>query len=262
MINGRKILTPQYRGSLLDIVIFFVNIISMWILSTLFMNLARSVGNDSVAKLIIGLFFAGLFFLQPAGAILKRWHTHQRGKLVDFNKNERAGCFLPWLMIFYFVLMIMIFAAAVVLLSEVILGEQSGSNVPVLIILGGIVLCIINTIFVYRYFSPPRKPPRLKFLITPQSEIIGDICIFLNMICFQIFWSLFASIPFGRPHDVGEILGRIFLLGFVSMLIYFPPRIFYLAEDFNRKSTWLTMLLANSPFILRIVFGAGSAASW
>ena len=33
------------------------------------------------------------------------------------------------------------------------------------------------------------------------------------------------------------------------MLIYFPPGIFYLAEDFRRPAEWLTMLLANSPVI-------------
>jgi hypothetical protein len=36
---------------------------------------------------------------------------------------------------------------------------------------------------------------------------------------------------------------------------------FYLAEDINRKRTWLTMLLANSPVILRVLFGADANIS-
>jgi hypothetical protein len=39
------------------------------------------------------------------------------------------------------------------------------------------------------------------------------------------------------------------------MLVYLPPRIFYLVEDINRPGAWLTMLLANSPTILRVLFG-------
>jgi hypothetical protein len=36
-------------------------------------------------------------------------------------------------------------------------------------------------------------------------------------------------------------------------LIYLPPRLFYLAEDGNSPVVWLTMLLANSPVLLRIL---------
>ena len=44
-------------------------------------------------------------------------------------------------------------------------------------------------------------------------------------------------------------------LCFIALLIYFPPRMFYLAEDINRGRTWLTMLLANSPVIVRVLIG-------
>jgi hypothetical protein len=37
---------------------------------------------------------------------------------------------------------------------------------------------------------------------------------------------------------------------------------FFLAEDFNRPSTWLTMLLANLPVIVRILIGTNKAAMW
>jgi hypothetical protein len=36
---------------------------------------------------------------------------------------------------------------------------------------------------------------------------------------------------------------------------------FYLAEDIQRRRTWLTMLLANSPVIIRVLIGTGSTTT-
>ena len=47
----------------------------------------------------------------------------------------------------------------------------------------------------------------------------------------------------------------------IALIVYFPPRIFYLAEDAKRPRVWLTMLLANLPVIYRVVIGH-SAANW
>jgi hypothetical protein len=70
--------------------------------------------------------------------------------------------------------------------------------------------------------------------------------------------------PLGHPSGVEEFVGRLFFLSFVALLVYFPPRMFYLAEDINRGRTWLTMLLANSPVIIRVLVGTRSntGAGW
>jgi hypothetical protein len=75
------------------------------------------------------------------------------------------------------------------------------------------------------------------------------------MILFQIAWNFLTFMQLGPPSGVAEFLGRIFFLSFVALLVYFPPRMLYLAEDLHRRSTWLTMLLANSPVIARVVLG-------
>ena len=85
--------------------------------------------------------------------------------------------------------------------------------------------------------------------------MLGDACIFLNMILFQVIWNLLTFAQLGRPSGPLEFFGRLFFLCFVALLIYFPPRMFYLAEDINRPRTWLTMLLANSPVIVRVLVG-------
>ena len=88
-----------------------------------------------------------------------------------------------------------------------------------------------------------------------QSELLGDICIFVNMVLFQIVWNLLSFAGLGRPSGVGEFIGRLGFLCFLALLIYFPPRMFYLAEDIDRGRTWLMMLLANSPVIVRVLIG-------
>jgi hypothetical protein len=145
-------------------------------------------------------------------------------------------------------------------LGEQLLGKNLVNNAPVFIpsIFIGLGVTIVQTFLIYQYFSSPKNPPRQKFLREPQSETLGDICIFLNMIFFQVAWNLLTFAPLGRVSSFIDFAGRLFFLSFVALLIYFPPRIFYLAEDINRPRTWLTMLLANSPVIVRILFGTSS----
>ena len=75
------------------------------------------------------------------------------------------------------------------------------------------------------------------------------------MILFQVIWNTLTFAPFGRPSGPLEFFGRLFFLCFLAMLIYFPPRMFYLVEDINRGRTWATMLLANSPVIIKVLIG-------
>jgi hypothetical protein len=75
------------------------------------------------------------------------------------------------------------------------------------------------------------------------------------MILFQTVWNMITFADLGRPSGPAEFLGRLFFLSFIALLIYFPPRMFYLAEDINRPRTWLTMLLANSPVLVRTLIG-------
>jgi hypothetical protein len=282
----------ENRGLLLDISIFVANLFLMRLLTELLIDLFSQVSAENpTAKLALGLLCVCMWFLPVAGAVLKRWHFHQRvrgqvsidkpaevtatpwstrkakrsggitGGLTGEPSGVLAGClFNP---IFYFCLNLVIMAAILTGLGDVFFGKRLLNNGGLFtsLVLVGFVLTIIQTFLIYRYFSPPKHPPKSKFLISPQSEALGDICIFLNMILFQVAWNLLTFAPLGPPGSLLEFAGRLFFLCFIALLIYFPPRMFYLAEDINRKRTWLTMLLANSPVILRVLFGTSSASS-
>jgi hypothetical protein len=250
------------RGLLLDVFVFVLNVFLMRLLTGLVMDLFGQVSaEEPLAQLGLGLTFLAMWILPAAGAVLKRWHFHQRleaeGKTVESWETNSWGClFNP---IFYFCLNLVLTSAVITSLGTFVFGKGLNSGaVFVPLIFGSLILTIVQTYLIYRYFSPPKKPPQSEFLRSPQSETLGDICIFLNMLLFQVFWNMLTFAPLGHPSGVGEFFGRLFFLCFVALLIYFPPRMLYLAEDINRRLTWLTMFIANSPVIIRVLIGSGS----
>ena len=239
-----KILAKENRGVLLDVVVFFLNLLLMQWLTHYVVELFRLAdAGEPLAQFFLSLACLAMWILPVAGAVLKRWHFHRRlkarGKSYDFCLN------------------LVLVSAILTGVGRFLFGDwllQNGA-IFVPLIITGLILTIVQTYLIYRYFSPPRQPPQHQFLRHAESETFADICIFLNMILFQAAWNMLTLADLGRPSGPAEFLGRLFFLSFIALLIYFPPRMFYLAEDINRPRTWLTMLLANSPVIIRILIG-------
>jgi len=258
-----KLFAKKNRGLLLDIFVFVVNIFLIRLLTRQYINLFSQVSAENpTAKLGLGLTFLAMWILPAAGAVLKRWHYQRRlgvhGNPLESSETKLAGClFNP---LFYFCLNLVISSTVLASLGDFLFGKRlldtPGVFVPMIFVI--LFLTIAQTFLIYRYFSPAKKPPKWDFLRSPQSETLGDICLFMNMILFQVFWNMLTFADLGHPSGVVEFLGRLFFLSFIALLIYFPPRMFYLAEDINRPRTWLTMLLANSPVIVRVLVGTNS----
>lgn len=261
-----NLLARKNRGLLLDIVVFVLNLFLMQWLTGLFVDLFQYASADEpLAQFALSLAFLGMWTLPAAGAVLKRWRFHQRvkpsGETLDLDSNLSGCLFNP---IFYFCMNLVLLSAILTGLGEFLFGRALLNNGAIFVpmIVTGLILTILQTFLIYRFFSAPKKPPRYEFLLRPESETLGDICIFVNMILFQIAWNLLTFARLGRPSGPAEFVGRLFFLCFIALLIYFPPRMFYLAEDINRPRTWLTMLLANSPVIVRILIGTGESGAW
>ncbi|MCA1635057.1 MAG: hypothetical protein LC802_15550 [Acidobacteria bacterium] len=267
-MNVKSIYAETNRGILLDVVVFLLSLILMRWLTKSFVNLARLASSgDTFAEFALGLFFLGMFVLPAAGAVLKRWHFHQRlarlpGHRAGANKrtsdpadNAAVGCFLH--PAFYLAVSLCLAVTAVVILGTQVFGEDFHQNGAIFLplIFGTLVLSILQTVAVYSYFEPPAKTPAREFWRDPRSALLGDACIYLNMIFYQVLWNVAVSSPFGRVTGFEDFAGRVFFLFFVALLVYFPPRIFYLAEDITRPTAWLTIFLANSPVILRVLLG-------
>ena len=252
------------RGLLLDLFVFVLNLTVMLALARLFHGtIQRASAGDKLAEIILFSMGVSLFLLAPIGATLKRWSFHQRaqGEKVEDWSEHLGGClFNP---IFYFCLTALIFASVNAFILQTVYGKKEpDGTVFVSSIFVGIALMILHTVLVYRYFSPPKSRPRFSFLRSRASAFLGDACLFVNMILFQLIWNLlsFADVP--RPAGVFDFLFRFLILIFLALLLYFPPRMFYLAEDIRKRRTWLMIFLANSPILARVMFGIGSGVHW
>ena len=259
MSSPPNIFALHNRGLLLDVVVFVLNIFLMQWLTGYFIDIMQLASTEErLAQFILSSMCLCMWVLPAAGAVLKRRHFHRRmqeeGKTVKWDSNL-AGCFFN--PIFYFCLNLVLLSAILAGLGDFLFGRRLLNNgaifVPIIFL--GLICTIVQTFLIYRYFSAPKKPSRFEFLRHPESEVLGDICIFVNMILFQVIWNTLTFAPLGRPSGLAEFLGRLFVLCFLAMLIYFPPRMFYLVEDINRRRTWATMLLANSPVIVRVLIG-------
>jgi hypothetical protein len=260
-IDYSAIFTPRNRGLLLDGIVFVINLVLMIFLSRLFADLLRQSDETLIAQWAVILFCLGLAFLQPIGALLKRRRAHQRH---PYLARPMPGClFHPF---FYFLSKLLFLIAAGGKIVDLVFGkgEANGSSdyfgLPrwlfMALFLGIPLLAVANTAIVYFYFWEPKRAPLFKFLQSPQSETLGDTCLFFNMIGYQMFWG-FLMVDLAKDHPgIGD---RLFTFAFTALLIYFPPRLFYLAEDGERPVTWLMMLLANTPVILRILFSTASS---
>ncbi|HMO79696.1 MAG TPA: hypothetical protein PKD24_02795 [Pyrinomonadaceae bacterium] len=254
-----QLFSRNNRGLLLDITVFLVNVFLMWALTPLFLLvIKRALAEEPLALIIVFIMLTAVLVLPPAGAILKRHSYHrrrQRKENFDIISDGAAGCFFN--PIFYFCLQIVIVSAINAFVVHYLLGlNDPGPEIFFTSLFILLVLAIVNTVFVYRCFSPPKREPKSLFLLSDNAELLGDACIFANMLIYQLVWNLLTTAEmFGYVSSVSEFFGRLFFLSFIAFLIYFPPRIFYLAEDINKARTWFTMFLANSPVILRVLFG-------
>ena len=258
-ISQTRLFAEENRGLLLDIFVFILNLFLMQWLTGYAIELFRYAdAREPLAQFSLLLACVAMWVLPAAGAVLKRWHFHRRlnaaGKKFDLDAKAWGCLFNP---LVYFCLNLVLLSAIIAGAGQFLFGNRSLQSAAIFVpsIFIGLVCTIVQTYLIYRYFSPPKKPPRQRFLLQPESEKLGDVCLFLNMILFQIVWNLLAFADLGRPSGVLEFAGRLFFLSFTALLIYFPPRMFYLAEDIDRPRTWVMMLVANSPVIVRVLIG-------
>jgi hypothetical protein len=246
------------RGWILDIFVFIVNLFLMRLLVEYFLDVVYAAKKgDSLSVFTITVFLASLLVLAPVGSFLSRWHFNERRESV--GANSAGGCLFNPLI--YFGVVVIIFSVSTGLTTHLIFGTSDlGEAWRIALIVVGLSFAALHTFVVYRYFSPGPRP-RSAFLLSPLSGLIGDICIFVNMLFFQILWNTLA-LGFRRPMDGYDLFTNLLAVIFGGLLMYFPPRIFYLAEDIKKPRTWFFIIFANLPVIYRAMFGSGHALNF
>lgn len=247
MIDFKKILEPKNRVILLDVVVFFVNLILLTVLARLFAGVTQDAKASVESKSVIIVFFLGICLLSPLGAILKRRGAHRR------NPGLGAGA-VGWLWLPYFLSQLLFWIFAGVMYAELleqVSGDSSASARLFLPLFIGVPLAaFFNTLVFFFYFLKPKHEPVFKFLGWPQAESLGDTFLFVNLIGYQVLWLHLMS---ELLKDHKGLFDRLFTFAFTAALIYIPPRLFYLVENRERPRVWWMMLLSNSPIILRLL---------
>jgi hypothetical protein len=256
------IFAKRNRGLLLDVLVFLINLFLMQLLVKCFLTLFRqAAAGERTAKCGLLLFYLGMLVLPSVGAILKRWHFHQRIK--KLGEAEVDGGWLPFGCIFlpfaYLIVNMFITLAVSLTFLELFPDSEFGNDISSAFLLFGIVYNIFQTVLVFRYFSPPKRDPKSAFLRDPRSDVLGDACIFLNVILYQVLLN-WATQTYPGFHE-GKFVDRFIPLVVFALLMYITGRIFFLVEDVRQPRTWLTILLANSVIILRALFSMGSHAT-
>jgi len=263
-IQLKRIFEHWNRGLLLDALIFLFQLTLIRLLTKLSVGFVRQAEEVHWAKTAIALFLLGVFLLQPLGPVLKRWSFHEHFSSFENQQGALTSLLLAIYRFFYIASMwIMIWLAYSFFISA--FPDSQREQLEKIVVAGAIVLSVVFGSIVFGYFRRPKSRPRWKFLMTPQAEALGDLFMFLNVICFQLlfsvyvtsayFWNLLHKIT--RQSSGGfldSLSGRLYVAGIAVLLAYFPARIFYLVIDQHRKVTWLMMLLANLPLILAVAF--------
>jgi hypothetical protein len=269
MIEFRQILAYRNRGLLLDIAVFLCQLVLIRALTNLSLNFVRQAQQSVFAKTAIGIFLVGLFVLQPLGPILKRWSFHQHFPSFEKDLDTLTSLFLSLYKFFYVAAMAIMIYLAYSYFAEAfrVNAEVAPESLEKIVVAAAIVLPIIGGVLVFRYFRKPGREPGWKFLLTPQAEVFGDVCMFVNVICFQILFSVYFASPhfWNAIHKTTRLAsgqleglsGRLYLAAIAALIVYLPPRLFYLVPPTSLHRRVLTlslMLLANLPLILSIVF--------
>jgi hypothetical protein len=266
MIDFKRVFEPRNRGLLLDTGVFLCQLILFRLLTTLALGFVHQTEAEVGLRPPLVSSWSHFLFWQPLGPILKRWSFHKRFNSFETSESALTSFLLSVYKFFYMAAMWIMIYLAYSFFTKAFPGFHSERNEKIVVAVA-LVLPVATGVIIFRYFRRPKKQPRWKFLMTPQAEALGDLCMFLNVICFQILFSVYVSSPhfWNALHKITRqasggvfdgLSGRLYLAGIAVLLAYFPPRIFYLVIDQRRKITWLMMLLANLPFILAIIFYA------
>src|SRR5215510_2652149 len=119
--NLAKLFFKENRGLLLDIFVFVANLFLLRLLTRFYIDLFSDVSAENPsARFMLGVTFLAMWVLPALGAVLKRWHVHERlrknGKTLEFGQTFAGGClFNP---IFYFCLNLVITAFVLTGLGE------------------------------------------------------------------------------------------------------------------------------------------------
>lgn len=266
LMNFRAIAARRNRGMLLDVVMFLTSLILLTVLARRLTALVEDAKEDVYARIAVGLFCLALVFLQPLAVLLKR---RQAAKLYADEKDE-YNRFVQGFGFYYFLSQLFLIGTAVSLFFGISDQHYAFDGVCLGQFALAVTLGFVNTRIVGLYLTPPKHGPLFKVLALPIADLLGDLLLLLNVILSQAFWGFLMTSAarhssFGLefiwmsllvPEPNYNVVARLGCLILATLIFYLSPRYVYLVADKHRKIVWVTILLANTPMIYRVIFGS------
>lgn len=255
-IDPSVVVAGRNRGIILDIIVFLINLFLMSDLSDRVndvIGIGRGRPNDARTMGIMAGYCALACILPASGALLKYVSGSQKHTPHFYRKTWGRQFFsiMTLILILQFVSQVVFLIAEYKYQGRLLafLPDSGSLSILLKLVLAiCVVFIVVNPIAVRINFVKNRRHYFTGFF-RGIVEFFGDSSLFLNMILFQIFWGIFMT-DFTQDWDVLE---RLLALGVTSFVLYFPPRLMYMAEDGHRGIAWVTMFLANLPILIRII---------
>ncbi len=245
---------PSNRGALLDVLSFLCNCLIVFALGHFFAELAALPRDGAASTLTLGSLFFFIVIAQPVAGLLKRRRAHQRMPSLALPDPQP----LFWIGFYFLHAFLFALLAGTDLGSYLSPGADSstddfgvGPGLFMTLFLAIPLAAALSTWVTYLYFDAPSPKPWFAWLNNPRSEFAADLILYVNMLLQQILWGFIMR---DLTTDFPGLANRLFYFSFAAIVMYFPPRLFYLAEDAHHRRTWLTMLFANSPLLFAIFF--------
>jgi len=207
----------------------------------------RALGQDDpIADRQLAIWLIAVVALQCVGAYLKRRPLQSR-----LRGTRPLGAASFWLLLFNYILSLLIGFTIVSLLGWT--GEDSPWPIFVVPVAAG-----VPTYLIHRALSPVKGPARASFLDAPWIEWVADLFLLTYVVTNTMFFNLLTGFNATPPASIGDVITHLlslFVVLFIVLLWYLPPRMLFLSEEARDRGAWLRMLIAMSPIAFRWVVG-------
>jgi hypothetical protein len=245
----------KHRGRLFDGLIILLETIIFWFLgdvSAFVVDKASQGPSGEMnleAILLAGLWVAA-FGSQMVGSWLKRLPLQRR--LAQQTRGFQRGvwgCLGGLLLLLHFVWSLVNSALALTLLCR-----PSNEAVHVTCSVLGVVVSIVSTVLVIRALKPLPVSVEVK---EPDAaaERRADLFLFPGMILGALAFDFMATFwvqdvlleAFREAASLGSLIFGLFIYIFIFAIVYLPPRLLFLVEDYRSRWTWVGIGLVSVP---------------
>jgi hypothetical protein len=281
---------PLWRGVALDLAVVAANLFLLAPLARTLREggqgfLTEGKGVFGVVSTRVGWLFLSVFAAHAVGAYLKRLPRQARlAAQVGGRRSSRSftassparkilvGVACALLLFHFFIFMSLLFSGwqSTGLESwSPLFGASPAENTYSAFFVRFVLIIFVMplpTALVAISLGSDTGAPIATWRTHPATELFADLLLYFSVIVLTVMMNVliaprFVSIGNVANLPVGDVLASLVPLALAFSILYLPPRLVYLAEDYRSPLAWLTILLALISLAYRTFF-PGNAFTW